>query len=186
MSNVIALMGNKGVGKDYCASILAKNEGFVSIAFADPLKTYFDLIFDWCDSSHATPENKEKPIPHPLNNTKMSYRELWVEFGALCNTIEPGVFVRHAFRWIEDMQRDGEGNIVITDLRTVQEYEECKKRGIKIVKIVPGPSVVLPYQSSQGASFEQFVKTAEGDYTFVNNFTGTKEFLEFYRSIANG
>ncbi|BAU40126.1 hypothetical protein [Ralstonia phage RSP15] len=186
MSEVIAFMGNKGVGKDYCADILVKHEGFRNIAFADPLKTYFDLIFDWCDSSLATPENKEKPIDHPLNHTGMSYRELWVEFGALCNHIEPGVFVRHAFRWIDMMKEDGDDKIVITDLRTEKEFIACRENGIKIIKIIPDASIQLPYQSNQGAAFEEFVRTAKGDYEFVNDYSGSQKFLNFYRSIKNG
>lgn len=183
MGQIIAFMGNKGVGKDYCAEILEKHEGFQRIAFADPLKSFFDLIFDWCDSSHATPENKEKPIPHELNHAGLSYREAWVEFGALCNSIEPGVFVRHAFRWIEELQREGQSKIVITDLRTSQEYIQCKKLGIPIIKIVPAAGVADRYQTNQGASFEQFVKTTKGDYEFVNDFSGEAKFLQFYRRL---
>jgi hypothetical protein len=63
---IIGLAGRKGSGKDTVANILAQNEGFTKIAFADPLKELLVKVFR-VDSQYLHDEKlKEGPLPERI------------------------------------------------------------------------------------------------------------------------
>jgi hypothetical protein len=172
-----ALGGEKGCGKTYIANILADEYNLVPVAFGDKLKAFTDFIFDWQSSDHATEENKELPIDSTLNKQNLSYRMLWVEFAAICNRLEPGVFIRHTATDLEWLTKQNEVSI-ITDVRSELEIEFCMKNDIPIVKIESDSK----YKTKQGFEFESpILKFKDFDSVFTNTKDGNKQsIIDFF------
>lgn len=184
MTNIkFALMGEKGSGKTFISDSLEQNIPFAQqFAFADPLKTLVEFMFDWIPEEYTTPENKEKPIPHPLNVNKLSYREILVEVGAIANRIEPGIFIRKNNENVEwFIQENPETLAFITDVRTEQEVKFCKDNGIPIIKVVSPQKF---HSTQQGSTFENFVKDfKDADAEFQNTIgtTTQEDIVAFFK-----
>lgn len=145
----LGLMGLKGTGKDYIADVLTKEYNLVPVAFGDKLKSFCDFIFDWQSSDNATEDNKELLIDSFINKQGLTYRTLWVEFAAVCNRLEPGVFIRHTANDLEWLLEQNEV-IILTDVRSELEIQFCVKNNIPIVKIESDTK----YKTTQGTQFE--------------------------------
>lgn len=176
---IIAIMGEKGHGKDHFADMIAHRLGAMShehyaelgimrAAFADELKWICNILFPWQDSFMATEKNKEEPIPSPYNTLGLSYRELWCKTAQLLNEIEENYFITR----MEMIVRRAEGIrlFMITDVRTPEEVAWCKRQGIHLFKVIgerdDGSSV---YDSEQGSSFERFVRGCNDVDTIVRH-----------------
>lgn len=86
MSKIVGLSGVAGCGKSFIANLL-ENEGFVPIAFADPIKRIVQDIFDFSyDQLWGPSEERNKPdtrywrLPVPkeiLDQRDKQYNDLW-------------------------------------------------------------------------------------------------------------
>lgn len=81
---VVAISAWKNSGKDTAADYLVKNQGFVRVAFADPLKDMVASNYNIPRSSLDDPKVKESALeqypvlpldPYALNVSKLMYRE---------------------------------------------------------------------------------------------------------------
>ena len=147
----IAFSGKMQVGKTTSAEYLVRKYGFVKLAFADKLKEIARDLFP------EQFEKGEKP------------RKLLQDLGIKMREIDEDVWVKCVLRKIESLPK--ETNIVIDDLRFLNEYKALKNEGFFVVRIlrdVP-PS---PYSNHQS---EKEVEQMPYDLLLLN--TGTLDRL---------
>jgi|WetSurMetagenome_2_1015567.scaffolds.fasta_scaffold08499_6 hypothetical protein len=143
---IIALCGNKRVGKDTVAKYLVENYKFKRYGFADPIRESCKNIFlwddDWIDS------HKEEIDPR----WGISYRDIAQIIGTevfqyKVPELLPGFnkkigktlwVARFKELYIKDMSID----YVISDLRFIHEYEAIKKYHNTYIIKVERPSVI--------------------------------------------
>jgi hypothetical protein len=174
----LALYGYAGSGKDYLIEKVLIPKGFVRLSFSDQLRKCAKKIFPWIEQDYP-PEKKEKPL-----NIKTSIgeiisktpREIWLSLNSL-RQIEDGIFIR-MLQENFDLLR-GVENIVISDVRTPNEYDWAIKNGFVIVKIENKNPIHKPND------FDKQQDNFKADYTFENRMNGTAEFEKFIDEVMS-
>jgi hypothetical protein len=174
----IALTGISGAGKDYFGKALI-NEGYYRVSFSDQLKMIGSQIFNWLERDYE-PEVKEKPldiITSTGEKINFTPREIWLKLNKL-RDIENGLFIR---KLEEEMKLLRVEDILITDIRTKEEYDWCVRNDFKTIRIVPLKEVI-----HKTNDFDKQLDDVKFMYEFENKFDGdTSEFLEFIETLEN-
>lgn len=110
----IALVGKMGAGKSLAAEYLVKRYNFNEMAFADPLKAL-------CADLFPDLVGKQKP------------RKLYQTVGQFMREIDPNVWVNQLMKRITLM--DPEDNILVTDIRQINEYIALKREGFHVIRV---------------------------------------------------
>lgn len=140
---LIGIMGPKGSGKSTIANYLVRHHGFIEKSFADPLKKVCKELFLFNDEQlYGTQEQKETPDAKWFGATP---RQVFQFIGTdllrnNLNQIMPGlgenIFTYHFKLWYEaERLRNPNSNIVISDVRFLNEVELIKHIGGQIIKI---------------------------------------------------
>ncbi len=81
MTNIIALSGAKGAGKDTVADYLVDRHGYAKLAFADALRTEISLTCGVSKTVLLDRQLKEAPLPGLAlaNTTESNFLEWWLE-----------------------------------------------------------------------------------------------------------
>jgi len=171
----VAFIGESGSGKDYLYNLVKKD--FTRVSFSDPLKKIGSDIFEWMKPDYA-PEEKESPINITTEfgtKIKMTPREIWLKLNFL-RTIDPYVLIRKVKRKLSLMKGL---DIIITDIRTQDEYDFCKAEKFKIIYI-DNPENDYPKNS-----FDDFARSMKGktDILYVNNKNQDKEFKQIIKGL---
>tara|TARA_Y200000002_G_C22393435_1_gene542520 strand:- start:92 stop:667 length:576 start_codon:yes stop_codon:yes gene_type:complete len=174
---IIGLVGKKNVGKDLVASFFESND-FIKLTFASTLKEAVKILFNWSDKQ----VNDDKEIIDP--NWNITPREILQLLGTeflrfklddkLSKEIEfkgnkkdfsfhiKDLFLRNIKLFNEDK------NIVISDVRFIEEYNFIKWLGGKTVKINRN---VKKNEFSYHISETQLDQINDFDFTIENNFS---------------
>ena len=140
MGKIIGFLGRKRSGKDTCGEYLIESYNFTKYAFADPLKDILKILFNFDDEQL----NKNKEEIDKL--WKISPREALQKFGTDFARIdifkyfpqlkEPlnnkTIWVKLFELWYE---KNKDKNIVITDVRFLDEIISIKEKGGLIFKV---------------------------------------------------
>ena len=138
---IIGIIGLKGSGKSTLAGILERKYNFVSDSFAKPVKDIASIIFNWnrdmldgiTEESRAWREGTDTEWSKILGKDitpRLALQMIGTEFGRnlICEDI-----------WIESLKmRSKNKNIVISDVRYLNEAESIKKSGGILIKIIRG------------------------------------------------
>lgn len=173
MGRVIGLLGRKRSGKDSSGDYLISKYNFTRYAFADPIKDILKIMFDF--SSNQLNDDKEK-IDDRWN---VSPREVLQKFGTeICRhdlekylpkikeTMNNETIWIKLFRIFYEKNKDKD--IIITDVRFLDEINAIRSIGGKIVKIERDN---LEYD---GHSSEKDIDNYDEsliDYKIDNNYT---------------
>ena len=138
MSQIIALSGAKGCGKDTVADILI--DGFKNytlrpikrIAFADPIKNEVMKIFDLNSIDEYDTFKRSHLVMQALGSVSFDGRHVVREIGMLMRRYDVNQFVEYVDQQIAS---DPNAIWVITDLRFDNELIHLQNLGAKIVKI---------------------------------------------------
>lgn len=137
---IIAMTGKKRSGKDTGGSYLVKNYGFTKYAFAQPIKDMCRIIFLW-DERHEEGDLKEVVDPFWGISPREAYQtigtelfrerfpELHEKFRYLINK---DIWVKRFEKWYS---LNNDKNVVITDLRFLNEAGIIKDLGGYIIKV---------------------------------------------------
>ena len=127
---VIAIVGKKGSGKDTIGNIIKElDPEFRQYSFAGPIKKVITTVFDIPNSQLEGRKEKETPIEKWYNK---SPRDLMKEVGdAFKEKFGRDIWIKILFDNIKN-----ENKVVITDLRFKNEYDECREKGVFIIKVV--------------------------------------------------
>lgn len=159
-SAILGIAGYMGSGKNTVARILHELRGdVVEIAFADPMKDFVSLVYDW--PRELLNDLRFKNMPDPRYNgltPRHALQQLGTEWGRGCyvNTWAD-LGIRRALV--------ADGLAVITDVRFPNEVKAIHRAGGKVVLVYRADPPELLHSS------ESFIDSLEYDYELSN--TGT-------------
>jgi hypothetical protein len=173
----LAFMGISGAGKDYLGEHLIKEYSFKRYSFSDQLKKLAVIIYPWLEEDYPA-KIKEQNLNLTLSTGDVinnSPREIWLHLNML-REIENRIFIRMLDELIQSTSDDGVKRILITDVRSKEEFDWCKNNGFKILYIYPKEQIYEEYD------IDKFIvkNKNQADFTFPNNFNGIDEFNQFY------
>jgi dephospho-CoA kinase len=174
----LALYGYSGSGKDYLIENVLIPKGFVRLSFSDQLKKCAKKIFSWIEQDYP-PEKKEKPLNIRTSTGELidkTPREIWLSLNSI-RQIEDNIFIRMVQENLELLQ--GVENIVISDVRTPNEYNWAIKNGFTIIKIENKNPI------HKKNDFDKQQDSFKASYTFENRMNGTTEFEKFVEEILS-
>lgn len=179
ISNVVAMTGISGSGKDYLVNYLVQEKGYIRVSFSDQLKELAHKIFPWFEIDYA-PIVKETPLNIVTSmgeEIKLTPREIWLKLNFL-RDIEDLLFIRMLEEKIERItDKTPEAKIIISDIRPQIEWNWCKRNNIKCIYIEPSKLIYEPND------FDKVVHSYKesADFIFENKFNGIEDFIEFVK-----
>lgn len=109
----IALLGRSGAGKDTFADFLVEERNFTKMFFAEPLYLIANEVFG------MTKKN----------------RELLQDIGIALRGVDEEVLVNNLKKRVEEAEKAGIENIIITDVRQENEFNALKEMGFVFIYI---------------------------------------------------
>ena len=172
MSNyIIGISGKRGVGKSFAAKYIANTYGFQVRSFADKLKELSGILFP-LNYDQLYGLEKENPFKDYMWNP----REFMIKFGAFMRYWDKDYWLK-----ILDIKTNSY-NIVIDDVRYLNEYEHLKTYGAKLIRI-ERYAKYNPYTECLNDPSENELDTKEFDYKIEAFNNIEKEVL--YRTLAS-
>lgn len=170
---IVGLVGKKGSGKDTVAAFM----GCKTIAFADPLRTVVQTLFD------LSPElmvgaDKEKPGPMGVSyrramqivGTEIVRKQIKDLLPEL--KVEDGQFwVEHVRRTLQKMHAEGERKVVITDVRFPNEAKAIVDMGGRLIHVVSSKERLDQFYEENGWVPEDMHTSETGVDDIVAQFT---------------
>lgn len=149
-------MGLKGCGKDTCANYIVNNYNYKKYAFATPLKKVVKTLFMFNDDQLY---KDKKEIIDPRWNFSPRRAFQFIGTDVIRNQIDQDYFVKYFEYWLLNQNQ----NIVISDVRFVNEAECIKKHGGIIIYVTRHNSNTDNHVSEQEHLNIQY------DYIIYNN-----------------
>ena len=171
---LIGISGDIGAGKDTSADYLVEKHGFTKRAFAYPLKQACKELFLLTDEQVYT--NKEKPDERWFGckpRTMLQYvgsELLRDRLSPIIPELGKDIFIRNLELWLKEHP---DINVVVPDVRFVNEIELIERLGGKVVRIERKVDFVSNHVS------ETTLRNHKFECVIENN--GTKE--ELYKKI---
>lgn len=167
----IAICGQFRSGKDTVADYLAENYNFKKFAFADEMKRIMHELFPQIPAN-PKPRRAYQVFGEGLRSLDLpDARHVWIN--ACMRKVE-------TYIWWHSEVDDSGANVVITDLRTPEEYEHVKANGFTIVKVTAPVGKRLVRAKAAGDSFteadlahetESHIEGFTADYEIANDGT---------------
>jgi hypothetical protein len=129
-SDIIALTGVSGAGKDTVAGILAE-QGYRRIAFATRLRRVVYAYHGWCYSRSVDKTFEMNPQYSPQLGINVVPQDELIAWGAAGRTIDPDCWILPVLHSI----KVSPGLWVITDLRQPNEYAAVKAMGGQVWRV---------------------------------------------------
>ena len=175
----IGLVGSSKSGKDFLTELIKKHKHeYKSIAFADSLKTYCDELYPGIEK-YNTPELKDKIINEVWNKNRETAREIWLRVSREMAVKDDKFFYRKTMASINNLLKETENNLIVTDIRNKYEYTELLKLGFTVIYIIrPGQKIFQGYDKR----IEEFYKDIP--LTYVN--TNEQDFIKYISNLEKG
>ena len=109
----IALLGRSGAGKDTFADFLVEERNFTKLFFAEPLYLIANEVF----------------------GMKKKNRELLQDIGIALRGVDEEFLVNNLKKRVEEAEKEGVENIIITDVRQENEFNALKEMGFVFIYI---------------------------------------------------
>jgi hypothetical protein len=172
MPKLIVLFGPQRAGKSSAANSLCYHEGFVRVAFADPLYDMLDVLLGGPEIDiRSLP--KDKPMPELNNQTlRHALQTLGTEWGR--NLMGSDFWVNKACLTITDFLSQGV-SVVVDDCRFTSEYAAMKAAGANMIEISRAD---LPEQENPDHGSEIEWKSFERDALILNDCASDVDWLE--------
>ena len=187
---IIGIIGLKGSGKSTLAEILENKYDFVSDSFAKPVKDIASIIFNWdrdmldgiTQESREWREKKDEEWSNILDKNispRLALQLIGTEFGRnlICEDI-----------WIESLKmRSKNKNIVISDVRYLNEAESIKKNGGILIKICRGsePAYLQYIENNKIDKIDELEKFMKEKYPEIHSSDYIISLIEPHYIIYN-
>ena len=179
---IIALTGRPGVGKDSIGDVLAPQQGFARIAFADALRR--EVCEAWRIDLRMLTDRPTKELELPALAAGMCSDPAfmrWVADGGDSLTaprsprwtlqrwasfkrqFTPDYFARIVERWIRRQLGSGWTRIVVTDLRDPVEEAMLRRLGAKVVRVHRPELAAMPADTAMHVSEQHHRIKADAD-----------------------
>lgn len=180
---LIAVHGFKQSGKDTLAKLLVDEYGYTRMAFADRVKDAIHVIFGVPKAKlYGSDADKQELSPvrwsdlvdidrtHKDHHEFLSIRELLQSFATeICRSKCPSIWYRY-------LPLNSQDNIVISDLRFLNEAEHLQSQEACIIK-VQRPSVTASAHESETGLPDSFI------HHVIDNDGSLEQFLERGRQL---
>lgn len=156
----LGLVGLARSGKDTVAEYITFFKGFdidPRISFAHPIR---QTMYEFQDKL-GLPRHKDRKLMQLLGDWGRS--------------VDSDIFIKYVLRFASTNE-----NVIVTDVRYMNEAEKLRENGFTLVKILGNPQSVDRSESEFNHSSEREVKHIICDYTIENN--GTLD--ELYAKLA--
>ncbi|PCE68815.1 adenylate kinase [Salinivibrio sp. YCSC6] len=180
----IAFMGVSGSGKDFLARYLIDEHDFIRLSFSDQLKELANHIYPWMEKDYF-PEEKTLPINITLStgeSIKHTPRDIWLHLNKL-REIEDRIFIRMLSEELinlEERYKENQ-NIIITDIRSNDEFIWCKNNGFIVIYIERSNNNYEKYDIDKYINLNK----TKADYQFINNEYGMGDFKTFIEEVLS-
>lgn len=164
---IIGLIGYAGSGKDTTADYLVENYNFTKLSFGSILKDVVASLFSWprellegdTNESRIFRETKDEWWSKELN-MEVTPRKMFQMIGTdiMRNHFHTDIWLLALKKKLTQYE-----NVIITDIRFINEYDFVKNLGGIIIKIVR-PNISILNHSS-----ELNIDNFEYDYSIINN-----------------
>ena len=179
---IIALTGRPGAGKDSIADVLAPQQGFARIAFADALRR--EVCEAWRIDLRMLTDRPTKELELPALAAGMCSDPAfmrWVADGGDSLTaprsprwtlqrwasfkrqFTPDYFASIVERWIRRQLGSGWTRIVVTDLRDPVEAAMLRRLGAKVVRVHRPELAAMPADTAMHVSEQHHRIKADAD-----------------------
>ena len=179
---IIALTGKPGAGKDSIADVLAPQQGFARIAFADALRR--EVAEAWRIDMRMLTDRHTKELPLPALAAGMcsapafmrwvadggdslteprSPRWVLQRWASFKRRFIPDYYARIVERWIGRQIGCGRARIVVTDLRDPVEETMLARLGAKVVRVHRPELAALPEDTAMHVSEQHHRIKADAD-----------------------
>ena len=179
---IIALTGRPGVGKDSIRDVLAPQQGFARIAFADALRR--EVAEAWRIDLRMLTDRPTKELELPALAAGMCSDPAfmrWVADGGDSLTaprsprwalqrwasfkrqFTPDYYARIVERWIGRQLGSGWNRIVVTDLRDPVEEAMLRRLGAKVVRVHRPELAAMPADTAMHVSEQHHRIKADAD-----------------------
>ena len=179
---IVALTGRPGVGKDSIGDVLAPQQGFARIAFADALRR--EVAEAWRIDLRMLTDRPTKELELPALAAGMCSDPAfmrWVADGGDSLTaprsprwtlqrwasfkrqFTPDYFARIVERWIRRQLGSGWTRIVVTDLRDPVEEAMLRRLGAKVVRVHRPELAAMPADTAMHVSEQHHRIKADAD-----------------------
>ena len=170
---IIGISGKMGAGKDTAAAILVKM-GYLQASFAQNLKSVASIITGIPYDEIVTREVKRMQAP----DTNLTVAQVFQLLGnGIRNILGDDIWIKSLFNNIK-----GDENVVISDVRYLNEAEAIRKRGGIIIRIERSKENTAHTIGSQDGRDPIHVSETELDryehFSIVLDNNGTIEDLE--------
>ena len=179
---IVALTGRPGVGKDSIGDVLAPQQGFARIAFADALRR--EVAEAWRIDLRMLTDRPTKELELPALAAGMCSDPAfmrWVADGGDSLTaprsprwtlqrwasfkrqFTPDYFARIVERWIRRLLGSGWNLIVVTDLHDPVEEAMLRRLGAKVVRVHRPELAAMPADTAMHVSEQHHRIKADAD-----------------------
>ena len=179
---IIALTGRPGVGKDSIGDVLAPQQGFARIAFADALRR--EVAEAWRIDLRMLTDRPTKELELPALAAGMcsdpafmrwvvdggdsltaprSPRWALQRWASFKRRFTPDYYARIVERWIGRQLGSGWNRIVVTDLRDPVEEAMLRRLGAKVVRVHRPELAALPSDTAMHVSEQHHRIKADAD-----------------------
>jgi hypothetical protein len=181
---VIGLTGPIGCGKDTVARFLCETQGFVQVAFADPLRDGLPHLLNISLYFFSDRKDKEETIPW----IGKSPRELMQSCGDWMRSIHPDLLIILANRKIESYKNAPHSRhiygVVLSDIRTENEAAYVRDMGELWHIYRPGSYSNLS-EEAKAHSSENGILVSPHDRVIINGGSIDELYESINRVISN-
>jgi len=142
---LIGLVGKKGSGKDTFANVLKQKSGFITYAYATPLKEACQKLFLLSDEQLHDQTLKETVDKRWDLSPRQIFQIIGTDF--IRTHIDSDFWIKHFTLWYKGKSTQ---NIIVTDCRFQNEIDTIKELGGMIFKIERNTSVEDNHISENG------------------------------------
>jgi hypothetical protein len=164
LPQIIAICGRRRTGKDVIADYICNKYQYSNVKFAQPLKDAIKVLFGFSEDQIEKYKDKDDDF------WKTSPRKVMQFIGTEIMQYEIQRLIPHTNRHFfvnSLLKRHNNQNIVISDMRFLHEYNEIKKKGALVIK------VIRPFSEKDNNidfhSSEKEVDEITTDYTIIND-----------------
>ena len=153
----LGIAGKAHAGKTTCADYLQRTQGYVSLAFADPL---YALVEDLLDMSYTEiQQNKEVVVPWVGKTPRKMLQSLGTEWGR--DMIHPDLWVNSLMNKARNLDFK---RVVASDVRFPNEAQAIRDNGGTVIHIYkPNSSSIGSHVSEAG------LDVLPGDFLIIND-----------------
>jgi len=175
---IIGLVGNKQCGKDTCADYLVTRRKFVKMAFADPLKESARCMMGFNDRQLYG--DQKEVVDSFWNVTPRKFLQ-WLGTDIMRERFREISSSDNGDFWIKRFEKEIKGkndNIIISDVRFINESKKIKELGGFLIKIKRN----LEHDLVHGEHISEIeLLSIDSDYTIDNSGS----FEELYNKLDN-